>query len=741
MINRKSLMVHMVVLAMSSVAMSSVAVECPPNCAPYARPAPDKRTFRSEAVDHALAAMAARIADPRLRRMFEACYPNTLDTTVRNDGYVITGDIDAMWLRDSGQQMWPYLRFAKDDAKLAELIRSVVRRQFGFMRHDPYANAFYDTARLGEFKNDETAMKPGVHERKWEIDSLCYPLRLAHGYWKATGDTSLFDDSWKRTVRVVLSTFKEQQKKTGQKTSYRFRRKAQNPTDSLSNEGFGPPVKPVGLIASAFRPSDDACTFQFLVPSNFFAVDVLGKAAEILSKVNGDEVLAEECRALASEVSSALKRHAVVETKDFGEIYAFEVDGYGGALLMDDANAPSLLSLPYLCGVSSKDPVYRNTRRFVLSKANPYYFEGLALSGIGSPHTGLGRVWPMSVIMRALTAESDVEARQCLEALAGSTAGTGFIHESVDVNDASKFSRPWFGWANTMFGELVYEMVESGRIAPPVDEPVAWVRPLGHRNDAAFFERRAEYWRNVIDPKTGFARGRDSKGAWREPFSPFALGHDASRKNDFTEGNAWQWTWHVLHDPEGLISALGGKEQAVKRLQALFVQPEKTADSGFTADVTGLIGQYSHGNEPSHHIAYLFQYMDRPDRTAEVVRAICDKFYHATPDGLCGNEDCGQMSAWYVFAAMGFYPLNPASGEYVIGAPQIPKIALDVGCGRKFIVEAKNLSAKNKYVKSVSLNGKVMPGFKLKHSDIVRGGRLVFEMDDGAEPLLSHNGH
>ena len=465
MINRKSLMVHIVALALSSVAMSSVAVECPPNCAPYARPAPDKRTFRSEAVDRALAALAARIADPQLRRMFEACYPNTLDTTVRKDGYVITGDIDAMWLRDSGQQMWPYLRFAKEDAKLAELIRSVVRRQFGFMRHDPYANAFYDTARLGEFKNDETVMKPGVHERKWEIDSLCYPLRLAHGYWKATGDTSLFDDSWKRTVRVVLSTFKEQQKKTGQKTSYRFRRKAQNPTDSLSNEGYGPPVNPVGLIASAFRPSDDACTFQFLVPSNFFAVDVLGKAAEILSKVNGDEVLAEECRALASEVSSALKRHAVVKTKDFGEIYAFEVDGYGGALLMDDANAPSLLSLPYLCGVSSKDPVYRNTRRFVLSKANPYYFEGSALSGIGSPHTGLGRAWPLSVVMRALTAETDEEARQCLEALVGSTAGTGFIHESVDVNDASKFTRPWFGWANTLFGELVYDMVESGRIA------------------------------------------------------------------------------------------------------------------------------------------------------------------------------------------------------------------------------------------------------------------------------------
>ncbi|MGN0855167.1 MAG: GH92 family glycosyl hydrolase [Kiritimatiellia bacterium] len=253
---------------------------------------------------------------------------------------------------------------------------------------------------------------------------------------------------------------------------------------------------------------------------------------------------------------------------------------------------------------------------------------------------------------------------------------------------------------------------------------------LGFREDAAFFDRRAGNWRNVYDAETGFMRGRDSKGAWRTPFSPFTLGHDASRMNDFTEGNAWQWTWHVMHDPSGLIETMGGREKAADNLERLFVQPAATAESGFTSDVTGLIGQYAHGNEPSHHIVYFFQHLGRPWRTAELVREICDRYYLDTPDGLSGNEDCGQMSAWYLFAAMGFYPFNPASGEYVLGAPQLPEVSIKVGDGRVFKVVAKNLSKRNLYVKAVKLNGRPLKGFVLRHADIMKGGCLEFEMAD-----------
>ena len=251
---------------------------------------------------------------------------------------------------------------------------------------------------------------------------------------------------------------------------------------------------------------------------------------------------------------------------------------------------------------------------------------------------------------------------------------------------------------------------------------------LGHAEDAAFFLKRSGNWRNVLDPETGFMRGRDSKGAWQTPFSPFALGHDSSRRNDFTEGNSWQWTWHVMQDPYGLIAALGGRDKALAKLLALFEQPEKTAESGFVLDATGLIGQYAHGNEPSHHVVYFFQFLGRGDRTAELVREVFDKFYLAKPDGLCGNDDCGQMSAWYIYSAMGFYPFNPCSGEYVLGAPQVACAKLKVK-GGEFRVVAKNLSRENKYVKSVALNGKPVKGFTIRHADVVAGGELVFEMD------------
>ena len=271
-------------------------------------------------------------------------------------------------------------------------------------------------------------------------------------------------------------------------------------------------------------------------------------------------------------------------------------------------------------------------------------------------------------------------------------------------------------------GESVSRLLECG-----YDDWCAGImaEKLGFADDAAFFKKRSENWRNVFDKTTGFMRGRDSEGKWREPFDPREVGHGAGTPNDFTEGNSWQYTWHVLHDPRGLVDAFGGTEQFVRKLDGLFNQESKVYGHD-KYDVTGLIGQYAHGNEPSHHVAYFYQFAGRPDRTAEVVREVCDRFYLNTPDGLSGNDDCGQMSAWYIFSAMGFYPFNPCGGEYVIGAPQVAKVELQVG--RTFTVIARNLSRENKYVKSVTLNGRPLKGFMLRHSDIMRGGELVFEM-------------
>ena len=262
---------------------------------------------------------------------------------------------------------------------------------------------------------------------------------------------------------------------------------------------------------------------------------------------------------------------------------------------------------------------------------------------------------------------------------------------------------------------------------------------LGFADDAAFFRKRSCNWRNVVDPETHFVRGRDTRGNWTTPFNPLALGRNAGTGSDFTEGNAWQWTWHVLHEPEALIEAVGGKDVAGERLCRLFTLTANESETGTCDDVTGLMGQYCHGNEPSHHVIYLLRYTGRMARQAELVRDVFEKFYVNKPDGLCGNDDCGQMSAWYLFSAMGFYPMNPASGEYVLGAPQLPRVVMRVASGARretrcdekiFTVIAKNLSDKNKCVKSVMLNGVPLDGFKIRHEDILNGGELVFEMTD-----------
>ena len=318
------------------------------------RPPVAERKFTSEAVEKHLKKSKARIKDPKLAWMFENCYPNTLDTTCefktvngKPDTFVITGDIHAMWLRDSGAQVWPYVQLANEDPALKEMLAGVINRQWMCINIDPYANAFNDGPTGSEWKSDLTDMKPELHERKWEIDSPCYPLRLAYHYWQVTGDTSVFGDDWLAAITNILKTFREQQRKDGN-GPYKFQRRTERATDTLPCDGLGNPVKPVGLIASSFRPSDDATTLSFLIPSNFFAVSSLRKAAEILKKVNHDEELSSQCIRLADEVEKALKEHAVYTHPKYGPIYAFEVDGFGNHILMDDANVPSLLAMPYL---------------------------------------------------------------------------------------------------------------------------------------------------------------------------------------------------------------------------------------------------------------------------------------------------------------------------------------------------------------------------------------------------------
>ena len=432
------------------------------------RPAPEKRCFRSEAVERTIAELSSKLPNPKLAWMFSNCFPNTIDTTVEydeqaGDTFVITGDIHAMWLRDSGAQVWPYLRLAGEDEHLRKMLAGVLMRQFRCIAIDPYANAFNKGPSGSKWESDITQMNPWLHERKWEVDSPCYVLRLAHGYWKATGDTSVFGDEWLEAVRAILRTFREQQRYEGQ-GPYSFMRRTPRGKDTKSWGGFGAPVKPCGLICSSFRPSDDASVLEFLIPSNFFAVSTLRKAAEILEGPCKQGKLARECRTLADEVAGALEEYAVVEHPKYGKIYAYEVDGFGSAILMDDANVPSLLAMPYLGCVSANDPVWQNTRRFVLSTDNPCYFEGTALKGVGGPHVGLGWVWPMSIIMQAFTSSDDAEIRDCIRTLLSTDAGTGFMHEAVWKDDPAKFTRSWFAWANTLFGELILDLYQNGKL-------------------------------------------------------------------------------------------------------------------------------------------------------------------------------------------------------------------------------------------------------------------------------------
>ncbi len=430
---------------------------------PAVRAPADKRRFASEAVERVIARVKTAVADPELGRMFELCYPNTLDTTVtfgsrdgKPDTFVITGDINAMWLRDSSAQVNAYLPLCKEDPRLAEMVAGLIHRQAACILIDPYANAFQkDASKPSAHAKDRTDMRPGVFERKWEVDSLCYCMRLAYRYWEVTRDKATFDGEWQKAMRLAVATFRDQQRKEGQGLYQFIRGRADGP------EGYGSEVKPTGMICARFRNSDDNTTFQFNISDNLFAVTSLRQLAEMSDALTPGDPFSTECRSLAGEVEQGIKRYGIVDDPKWGKVYAYECDGLGHTLLMDDAGIPCQVSIPYFSPALDNDPVALNTRRYALSPDDPWFFRGTAAEGIGSVHTGKDKVWPLGLMMRAITSQDNAEIIACLGILKNSTAGTGFMHESFNKDDATKFSRKWFAWANNLYGETVLKLLRE----------------------------------------------------------------------------------------------------------------------------------------------------------------------------------------------------------------------------------------------------------------------------------------
>lgn len=400
-----------------------------------------------------------KLPDEKLKKSFRKCYLNTLETTVKYDKngevFVITGDIEAMWLRDSSVQVSHYVRLAAEDPDCATLVRSLLRRQFGYINEDPYANAFNECANGKGHTDDETKQNPIVFERKYEIDSLIYPLWLTDKYYRITGDGSVFDGLFFKTYDTILLTLHKEQD-FSLRSDYYFRRPREN-KDSLDNNGFGGDYAYTGMVRSAFRPSDDRCLYTFLVPANAFIVAVLKAIEEDLVKESKSDGKDRPALKLADEVQKGIEKFGTVEHEKYGRIYAYEVDGLGNALLMDDANVPSLLSLPYLGYCDIDDEIYKNTRAFVLSKDNPFYFEGKYAKGVGSPHTPDGYIWHIALVMEALTTDDDEKVAELFTYLTGTDAGTGFMHESFDPDKPEAFTRKWFAWANTLFSIFIID--------------------------------------------------------------------------------------------------------------------------------------------------------------------------------------------------------------------------------------------------------------------------------------------
>ena len=404
--------------------------------------------------------VCAQLADqPQLASTFAQCFPNALETTIerREDDstFVLTGDIPAMWLRDASAQVAPYLPLAREDEDVRQMIRGLLQCMARFILLDPYANSFTREPGTSLHTQDTPRPDPRVWERKFELDSLCYPIKLCYDYWDITYDSSIFNNLTRDMLHTVLRVMHTEQHHE-RDSSYTFERaEPLLPTDTLINNGKGAPAGYTGMVWSGFRPSDDACTYGYLIPANMFASVVLNYVVIFAEQFFADEEMTRRAQQLHNDIVAGIAGHGIVEHPRCGQIYAYETDGYGQHVLMDDANVPSLLSLPYLGYCKPDDPLYQNTRRFILSSDNPYYWTGRAAQGIGSPHTPARQVWPIALAMQGLTS-TDVQEQEALaKMLAETTAGTGYMHESFFVDDPAIFTRPWFAWANSLFSEFI----------------------------------------------------------------------------------------------------------------------------------------------------------------------------------------------------------------------------------------------------------------------------------------------
>jgi len=491
---------------------------------PYSRPPPECRTFNLASMEKLIERMRGIIKDPDLFRLFENSYPNTLDTMIKWRGYakttnittgtefetdeeiayIITGDIDAMWLRDSASQIYSYLpllRASSEPNSLASLWRGLINSHSHYIIISPYCHSFQPPPESGIPPSHNGAYHQNhpnpsydpkkVFDCKWELDSLASFLQISTAYYQSTNDLAFFQKyRWISAVSAAveaagamrLGTYAPDGKV--EKSAWTFTGWTDRGTETLSNNGLGNPTKQNGMVRSAFRPSDDACIYQLLVPANMMWAKYLEEASLIMEKLEGEEArsLTTKMREFALGVRKGIDRDAVVHHRDFGDIWAYEIDGYGGVNLMDDANIPSLLSIPLFNYTQSSFPlplpengepernyteIYSNTRRFVNSESNPYFMRGPVLSAIGGPHIGPGKAWPMAAIVRALTAiitdntDKEEEVTKQIQMVLDSTASTGVVHESVNAWNENGWTRAWFGWANGLMGELVIKLAQE----------------------------------------------------------------------------------------------------------------------------------------------------------------------------------------------------------------------------------------------------------------------------------------
>jgi hypothetical protein len=398
------------------------------------------------------------IAEPetalRVRNAFQTLFSDAM--TRLDDGtiFVATGDIDAMWIRDSTWQLRPLLAATGSTGDSEAIIGAVSQRQAEYLLIDPYANAFNIAENGMRWHKDFADQSDWVFERKYELDSIAAFFDLALRLYRVAGYSAHLNELFWRASEACLNLLEREQRHDP--TSYRFVRPGNPSHDQLSHEGFGAPFAETGMVWSGFRPSDDGCELPFLIPANAHltvTLDWLQQAANDFDRAD----LAERSRALAEAVCNGLAKHGLIGQASTAR-FAYECDGLGNALAWDDPNVPSLLAMPYLGWCSTIDPLYQRTRNWILSSQNPMYLQGTHASGLTSVHTPPQNVWPLAIAVQGLTAKTMDEATECLALLESIDGGTGRNHESVNVNDPSDFTRPWFSWADMTYAHLALKV-------------------------------------------------------------------------------------------------------------------------------------------------------------------------------------------------------------------------------------------------------------------------------------------